>query len=137
MANVYILEAEVKPVHGAVEASVKYIDFRGYPLIRASAELAGASLFNRKSDAERHLDIYQKQLVIGENEFLSVAMRSLVGKGQEDFSAEVNLSIIQINGHTLLGATIACAHRVTLRVEQFDEGKDTSVEVLSARGVAV
>lgn len=137
MANVHILEAEVKPVHGDIEAKHRYISFNGYPLITPLEEIAGATLFNRKSDADNHLGIYQKQLLLGGKDSISPSLRNLIGKTTEDFSVEVNLSIIQISGSSLLGATISCAHRVVLRVEQFDEGKDVNVEVLSTQSAQV
>jgi len=50
--------AATQPENGELVGEFRYLDFRKFPYIRQSVDLAGSTLFNRVSDAENHAKVF-------------------------------------------------------------------------------
>lgn len=133
MTNAYYVQVQVVPSKlGNIQKRCLFLDFRGYPVIRAN-ELVECSPFYTAAVAKRHAGHYIERLVaIGKAEdSLTGTLRSLIGDNTEDFNAQVVIDIIQITGTTLLDATIQSIDTVTIEIDYHDGGKETSVGVTS------
>lgn len=91
----------------------RYLDFRKFPQINLSVDLAGASLFPRTEDAVNHAAVYYKELC--QNQGL---INNLLGGSKE---VTVVVDLIHYSGEyaTSLSATTEVLHKIRFVAPEF------------------